>query len=108
MGRSWIDGFYNGQEHWKLNPNNPIVAKMLYEDEQDSDDMGLIGITSDELEVESVLFDISSSLHIPLSDVITWSLNQMRLALAYKLKKIQQERAFVVYSEMKAANNNGK
>lgn len=81
---------------------------MLYEDEQDSDDMGLIGITSDELEVESVLFDISSSLHIPLSDVITWSLNQMRLALAYKLKKMQQERAFVVYSEMKAANNNGK
>ena len=81
---------------------------MLYEDEQDSDDMGLIGITSDELEVESVLFDISSSLHIPLSDVITWRLNQMRLALAYKLKKIQQERAFVVYSEMKAANNNGK
>ena len=81
---------------------------MLYEDEQDSDDMGLIGITSDELEIESVLFDISSSLHIPLSDVITWSLNQMRLALPYKLKKIQQERAFVVYSEMKAANNNGK
>ena len=45
---------------------------MLYEDEQDSDDMGLIGITSDELEVESVLFDISSSLHIPKRMELTW------------------------------------
>lgn len=108
MGCGRNDGFYDGQEHWKLNPNNPIVARMLSEDEQDSDDMGLVGITSDELEIESVLFDISSSLHIPLSDVSSWSLNQMRLALAYKLKKIQQERAFVVYSEMKAANNHGK
>lgn len=108
MGCGRNDGFYDGQEHWKLNPNNPIVTRMLYEDERDNDDMGLIGITSDELEIESVLFDISSSLHIPLSDVSSWTLKQMRLALAYKIKKIQQERAFVVYSEMKAANNHGK
>ena len=73
-----------------------------------SDDMGLIGITSDELEIESVLFDISSSLHIPLSDVINLEFESDASCPCIQIKKIQQERAFVVYSEMKAANNHGK
>ncbi len=107
MGGCFTFGFYDGQEHWQLNPNNPVVQKMLSDDSIDVEEMGVIGIESEELEVASILFDISSSLHIPISEINEWDLNRMRLAIAYNSRKIQTERAFIVFSDMKSGIKNG-
>lgn len=87
-----------------MNENNPVVRKMLADDEEDADGLGVVGFASDTLTTEAVFWKLVVNLHLPPSEVDKWTLEEMRLASAYMDMQADYRRIWSPYFDMKKGN----
>ena len=103
MGGIRAHPFCEGEdaEHWRLNYDNRVVQKMLADDEEDSEGLGVVGYFSDRLTTEAMFWRIVCTLRLPLMEVERWTLGEMRLAVAYMQMQNDYKRIWSPYYELK-------
>lgn len=87
--------------HWRLNEANPVVQKMLSDDDEDSEGLGDVGSMSGRLASEAPFWRLVCCLRLPLAEVDSWTLGEMRLASAFLEMQGDYKRIWNPYFEMK-------
>lgn len=107
MGGLRTDPFCEGEgaEHWRLNYDNPVVRKMQADDEEDSDGLGVVGYPSEQLKTEALFWRLVCSLHLPKDEIDSWTLGEMRIAVAYLDMQNDYKRIWNPYFDMKKELN---
>lgn len=103
MGGLRTDPFQDGEgsEHWRLNYDNPVVQRMLADDEDDSDGLGVVGTPSDQLATEALFWRLVCTLRLSPREIDTWTLGEMRLASAFLQMQNDYKRIWTPYFDLK-------
>lgn len=103
MGGIRAHPFQEGEnrEHWRLNYENPVVQRMLAEDEEDSEGLGNVGFLSDRLSTEAPFWRLVCNLRFSPSELDKWTLEEMRMATAYMDMQNDYKRVWQPYFDMK-------
>lgn len=74
---------------------------MLETDEDDSDYMGTVGKLSDKLAGELLFWKLVCTLRLSLTEVDSWTLEEMRLASAYNQMQSDYKRLWSSFYDLK-------
>lgn len=80
---------------------------MLEEDEEDSEGLGDVGFMSERLASEALFWRLVCVLRLPISEVDSWTLGEMRLASAFLEMQGDYKRIWTPYFEMKRERESG-
>jgi hypothetical protein len=71
------------------------------DDSEDADDLGDIGTVSERLSTERMFWRLVTKLHLPIKEVDSWTLSEMRCACASMDMEDDYKRAYQTLVEMK-------
>lgn len=74
---------------------------MSEEDDSDADSIGEILILNEQMSTELLFWQLVCSLHLPLAEIDSWTLGEMRKAKAVLDMKSTYKRAWQTYFERK-------
>lgn len=86
---------------WRLNETNPVVIRMMEEDDSDSEGLGTVGNMSERMASESIFWRLVVSLRLPIREVENWTLGEMRMATAYLDMQGDYKRIWSSYYDIK-------